>query len=119
MVYPGQDLSREQPFACIAYSGEIEHHGARNAQTTRYTAAHVISNLDSDGNPVDRSTSPVSNYRWHTDKSYYPVPPMMTALYAVELPPRGGDTEFANTALGYAALAETTKRQIKGLRVVF
>jgi alpha-ketoglutarate-dependent taurine dioxygenase len=68
---------------------------------------------------VDRSTSPVSNYRWHTDKSYYPVPPMLTALYAVELPPRGGDTEFANTALGHDALPEATKRQIGGLRVVF
>jgi taurine dioxygenase len=79
----------------------------------------VISNLDSDGNPVDRSASPVSNYRWHTDKSYYPVPPMLTALYAVELPPSGGDTEFANTAMGHAALAEATKRQIEGLRVVF
>jgi alpha-ketoglutarate-dependent taurine dioxygenase len=119
VVFPDQVLSREQQFAFIANFGETERHGGPNAQTKRYRAAHVISNLDSDGNPVDRSTSPVSNYRWHTDKSYYPVPPMMTALYAVELPPRGGDTEFANTALGYAALAEATKHQIKGLRVVF
>ncbi len=119
LVFPDQALSREQQFEFIANFGEIERHGVRNGQTKRYTAAHVISNLDSDGNPVDRSTSPVSNYRWHTDKPYYPVPPMLTALYAVELPPRGGDTEFANTALGYATLAEATKRQIDGLRVVF
>src|SRR5271155_493671 len=119
LVFPEQVLSRERQFEFIANFGEIERHGVRNAQTKRYAAAHVISNLDSDGNPVDRSTSPVSNYRWHTDKSYYPVPPMLTALYAVELPPRGGDTEFANTALGYAALTEATKRQIEGLRVVF
>jgi taurine dioxygenase len=119
LVYPDQVLSREQQFAFIANFGEIERHGARSKQTKRYAAAHVISNLDSDGNPVDRSTSPVSNYRWHTDKSYYPVPPMLTALYAVELPPRGGDTEFANTAMGYDALPEATKRQIGGLQVVF
>jgi len=119
LVFPEQVLSRERQFEFIANFGEIERHGLRNAQTKRYAAAHVISNLDSDGNPVDRSTSPVSNYRWHTDKSYYPVPPMLTALYAVELPPRGGDTEFANTAMGYAALTEATKRQIDGLRVVF
>ncbi len=119
LVFPEQVLSRDQQFAFIANFGEIERHGVRNAQTKRYAAAHVISNLDSDGNPVDRSTSPVSNYRWHTDKSYYPVPPMLTALYAVELPPTGGDTEFANTAMGYAALAEATKRRIEELRVVF
>ena len=119
VVFPEQVLSREQQFEFIANFGEIEPHGGRNAQTKRYAAAHVISNLDSDGNPVDRSASPVSNYRWHTDKAYYPVPPMLTALYAVELPPRGGDTEFANTAMGYAALTEAAKRQIDGLRVVF
>ena len=119
VVFPEQVLSREQQFEFIASFGEIERHGGRNAQTKRYAAAHVISNLDNGGNPVDRSTSPVSNYRWHTDKSYYPVPPMLTALYAVELPPRGGDTEFANTTMGYAALTETTKRQIDQLRVVF
>ena len=119
VVFPEQVLSREQQFEFIANFGEIERHGGRNTQTKRYSAAHVISNLDSDGNPVDRSTSPVSNYRWHTDKSYYPVPPMLTALYAVELPPRGGDTEFANTGSGYAALAEAKKRRIEGLRVVF
>jgi alpha-ketoglutarate-dependent taurine dioxygenase len=119
LVFPEQVLSREEQFAFIASFGEIERHGVRNAQTKRYTAAHVISNLDHDGNPVDRSISPVSNYRWHTDKAYYPMPPMLTALYAVEMPPRGGDTEFANTAMGYAALAEATKRRIEGLRVVF
>jgi alpha-ketoglutarate-dependent taurine dioxygenase len=119
LVFPEQVLSREQQFEFIANFGEIERHGGRNGQTKRFAAAHVISNLDKDGNPVDRSTLPVSNYRWHTDKSYYRVPPMLTALYAVELPPRGGDTEFANTAKGYAALAEATKRRIEGLRVVF
>src|SRR5260370_38881806 len=118
LVFPEQVLSREQQFEFIANFGEIERHGSRNAPTKRYAAAHVISNLDKDGNPVDRSTSPVSNYRWHTDKSYYPVPPMLTALYAVELPLRGGDTEFANTAMAYAALAEATKRQIEPLRAV-
>jgi taurine dioxygenase len=119
VVFPEQVLSREQQFAFIANFGEVERHGVRNAQPKRYAAAHVISNLDKDGNPVDRSTSPVSNYRWHTDKGYYRTPPMLTALYAVELPPRGGDTEFANTAMGYAALPEATKRRIEGLRVVF
>ena len=40
-------------------------------------------------------------------------------LHAVELPPSGGDTEFANTALAYDALPEPMKRHIAGLRVVF
>jgi alpha-ketoglutarate-dependent taurine dioxygenase len=119
VVFPDQMLSREQQYAFVANFGEIEPHAALNASGKRHAVAHVISNLDGDGNPVDRSSSPVSNYRWHTDKAYYQVPPMLTALYAVELPPEGGDTEFANTAMGYAALPDSTKRQIAGLRVVF
>jgi alpha-ketoglutarate-dependent taurine dioxygenase len=119
IVFPGQALTREQQYGFTVNFGEIEPHVARNSQGKRYAVAHVISNLDGNGNPVDRSSSPVSNYRWHTDKAYYAAPPMLTALYAVELPPRGGDTEFANTAMGYAALPEETKRRIAGLRVVF
>jgi taurine dioxygenase len=119
IVFPDQVLSREQQYTFTANFGEIETHVARNPQSKRYAVAHVISNLDSEGNPVDRSSSPVSNYRWHTDKAYYPVPPMLTALYAVEMPPQGGDTEFANTEMGYAALPQETQQRIAELRVVF
>src|SRR5207302_5821640 len=117
VVFPGQALTREEQYAFARNFGEVEPSGQPGSK--RREVAHVITNLDKDGNPVDRSTSPVSNYRWHTDKGYYRMPPMLTALYAVELPPRGGDTEFANTAMGYAALPEATKRRIEGLRVVF
>ena len=119
VVFHDQVLNREQQYAFAANFGEVEAHGGRNPQAKRYAVAHVISNLDGAGNPVDRSSSPVSNYRWHTDKPYYPAPPSMTTLYGVELPPHGGDTEFANTALGYTALPEVTKRRIAPLRVVF
>src|SRR5262249_60723732 len=119
VVFPDQALKREQQYAFAANFGEVEAHGGRNPQAKRYAVAHVISNLDGAGNPVDRSSSPVSNYRWHTDKPYYRKPPMLTALYAVELPPQGGDTEFANTAMGYAALPDAIKRRIGGFRAVF
>jgi alpha-ketoglutarate-dependent taurine dioxygenase len=119
VVFPDQVLSREEQYAFISNFGPVEPHRGRGLESKRYAIAHVISNLDRDGKPVDRSSSPVSNYRWHTDKAYHREPPMLTALYAVELPPRGGDTEFANTAMGYAALPEATKRRIAGLRVMF
>jgi alpha-ketoglutarate-dependent taurine dioxygenase len=119
VVFPGQELTRESQFAFAANFGEVEYPERRRAQGKRHAVAHVISNLDAAGNPVDRSSAAVSNYHWHTDKSYYAAPPSLTTLYGVELPPEGGDTEFANTAMGYAALPEATKRRIAGLRVVF
>ena len=119
VIFPGQTITRERLYVYARNFGEVESHGGRQSENKRHAVAHVISNLDKDGNPVDRSSSPVSNYRWHTDKSYHAVPPMLTMLHAVELPPSGGDTEFANTLIGYAALPEDTKRRIAGLRVVF
>jgi alpha-ketoglutarate-dependent taurine dioxygenase len=117
VVFPAQALSREQQYGFAHNFGEIEPSGQPGSK--QHTVAHVISNLDKDGNPVDRSSSPVSNYRWHTDKSWHAVPPLLTMLYAVELPPEGGDTEFANTLLGYAALPDGAKQRIAALRVVF
>ena len=118
VVFPEQSLTREQQFAFAANFGEVEAHGAHRGETKRYGVAHVMSNLGADGNPTFKF-SKAANYHWHTDKPYHPAPPMLTTLYAVELPPFGGDTEFANMALAYAALPEATRRRIAGLRVVF
>ena len=123
VVFPGQFVSREAQFAFAAHFGEVEVHGAHRGESKRYEVAHVMSNLDADGNPVLR-VSKAANYHWHTDKPYHLAPPMLTMLRAVEVPPPervglGGDTEFANTALAYDALPEETKRRIAGLRVVF
>jgi len=117
VVFPGQVLTREQQYAFARNFGEVEPSGQPGSK--RREVAHVITNLDKDGNPVDRSSSPVSNYRWHTDKSWHAVPPSLTMLYAVEVPCCGGDTEFANTRLGYAALPEETRHRITDWRVVF
>lgn len=119
VVFRDQTLTREQQFAFSACFGEVEFHSDQTSTGKRYGVAHVISNLGGDGKPVDRSSSPVSNYRWHTDKAYHAAPPMLTTLYAVEMPAEGGDTEFANTAMSYTALPAETKRQIAELRVVF
>lgn len=118
LVFPCQRLSREQQYAFTAQFGEVERHGGHRGEHKRQDRAHITANLDADGNPSDRFAKG-ANYRWHTDKPYYRTPPALTTLYAVELPPDGGDTEFANTALAYVALPEDVKQRIAGLRVVF
>jgi alpha-ketoglutarate-dependent taurine dioxygenase len=118
VVFPGQSVTREQQFAFAANFGEVEAHGGHRGETKRYGVAHVMSNLDANGKPTFR-ISKAANYHWHTDKPYHPAPPLLTMLHAIELPPEGGDTEFANMALAYAALPPETKRRIAGLRVEF
>ncbi|MGH7094509.1 MAG: TauD/TfdA dioxygenase family protein [Stellaceae bacterium] len=117
LVFPRQVLSREQQYAFAAQFGAVERHGG-GREGKRQDVAHITANLDADGKPSGRGAAG-ANYRWHTDKPYYATPPALTTLHAVELPPSGGDTEFANTRLAYEALPGAMKRQIAGLRVAF
>jgi taurine dioxygenase len=52
---------------------------------------------------------------WHTDMSYNPEPPCASALYALEVPPSGGNTGFANMYLAYDTLSDALKQRIAGL----
>jgi taurine dioxygenase len=55
---------------------------------------------------------------WHSDTAYLEQPAMATLLYAVETPPLGGDTMFANMYLAYEALSEGMRRLLDGLRAL-
>ena len=55
---------------------------------------------------------------WHTDHSYDVAPAMGSILYALEIPPSGGDTLFAGMAAAYAALDDATKVRIDGLKAL-
>lgn len=55
---------------------------------------------------------------WHTDHSYDKVPAMGSLLLAREVPPRGGDTLFANMALAYEALSPGLRQTLDGLQAV-
>jgi taurine dioxygenase len=55
---------------------------------------------------------------WHTDTTMMAEPPMGAILYALEVPPYGGDTLFANQYLAYETLSDGMKRLIGSLRAV-
>ena len=55
---------------------------------------------------------------WHADTTMMPEPPMGAILYAVEVPPYGGDTLFANQYLAFDSLSDGMKRMVSGLRAV-
>ena len=52
---------------------------------------------------------------WHTDHSYDQIPAMGSILVARELPPSGGDTEWAHMGEAYDALPDDLKAEIEGL----
>ena len=55
---------------------------------------------------------------WHSDTTYSELPPKATGLYAVEVPPYGGDTMFANMYLAYETLSDGMKAFLAPLRAV-
>jgi taurine dioxygenase len=54
---------------------------------------------------------------WHTDMSYLEVPPKASMLYALEIPPRGGNTSFCSMYSIYEALPAALKARIEGLKI--
>jgi taurine dioxygenase len=117
LVFRDQTLTEDQQYALTLHFGEIEGHVGRSPDGTPWPIVHIVHNLDAHGQPTTTPDS-IGNYSWHTDKSYHAKPSLMTILLALELPRDGGDTQFADTALGYAALPEDTKREIASLKVV-
>ncbi|RPI41736.1 MAG: taurine dioxygenase, partial [Hyphomicrobiaceae bacterium] len=55
---------------------------------------------------------------WHADTTMVAEPPMGAILYAIEVPPYGGDTLFANQYQAYEALSDGMKKMIGGLKAL-
>ena len=55
---------------------------------------------------------------WHSDTAYLDEPPMGSMLLAREVPPYGGDTEFANQYLAYETLSSQLQKLLSGLKAV-
>ena len=53
--------------------------------------------------------------KWHTDMSWENCPTMGSILHAINLPPFGGDTLFANMYLAYEMLDDDLKNTVDGM----
>lgn len=78
-----------------------------------------ISNLDENNNirtSSDRWRMMLrANELWHTDSSFKRVPAKFSLLSAREVPPEGGETEFADLRAAYEALDPATRDRIAPL----
>jgi taurine dioxygenase len=111
LVVRDQTLTPQQLVGAIEPFGTIlAQHNSRFA-IPDCPQIHYVSNLDH--YPDGRRYIPGEG--WHTDHSNAPRPPKATVLHAVQLPDKGGDTQYANMAAAYEALPATMKERIAPL----
>ena len=118
LLFREQKLDDEQQVAFSRRFGPLET--AVKANLTGGTLFARQSNIDSAKGelipPTDRRMIyQRANLMWHSDSSFKPVPSLCSLLSAREVPPEGGETEFASTRAAYAALPAKMKQRIEGL----
>ena len=123
LTFRNQMLKDEQQIAFSRLFGPLEtsigtiRKGRRHRLRSNELAD--LSNLDENDNI--RSLSDrwrmmmLANQLGHADSSFKPVPGKVSLLSAREVPPSGGETEFADLRAAYDALDEGTKKQIDDL----
>ena len=123
--FRGQRLDDEQLMRFSAHFGELDWAPVIAASRVRIPGEDryvesaeegrryisVISNIVENGKAIGALGAYESI--WHTDMSYNPEPPCASALYALEVPPSGGDTGFANMYLAYETMPDGLRQQVE------
>jgi alpha-ketoglutarate-dependent 2,4-dichlorophenoxyacetate dioxygenase len=124
LVFPGQPLTDEQQIAFSSRFGPLEtspEYAGSTKSRLAYREIADVSNLDSEGRVMSAADTRLlfnrGNQLWHTDSSFKHVPARCSLLSAREIPPSGGETEFADLRAAYDALPEDKKRAVDGLVV--
>jgi taurine dioxygenase len=76
---------------------------------------YIVSNVKVNGEPIGSLGD--GEAVWHTDMSYLDLPPKASMLYALEIPPTGGNTSFCTMYGIYEALPQQLKDRIAGLKI--
>src|ERR1700712_1954664 len=114
LVIRDQRLTPPQVLTAVELFGPVfQQHNTRFA-LPECPQIHYISNQDH----FPDGTRYIPGEGWHTDHSNDVRPPKATVLHAVKLPEQGGDTQFANMAAAYAALARSLQDRIAGLMAI-
>jgi alpha-ketoglutarate-dependent 2,4-dichlorophenoxyacetate dioxygenase len=124
LIFPDQPLTDEQQIAFSRLFGPLEtspeYAGSKKSRLPHREIAD-ISNLDPEGRVMSAEDKRLlfnrGNQLWHTDSSFKYVPARASLLSAREIPPSGGETEFADMRAAYDALPDDKKRRLDGLVV--
>ncbi len=109
IFFRDQQLSDERLMAFGRRFGDLYLHPNLAKKGPNPEVIHVVKEPDA---------TRVVGAEWHTDTAHVECPPMGAILHALEVPPRGGDTLFANQYLAYEALSDGLKAALDGMKAV-
>jgi taurine dioxygenase len=116
LLFRGQHLTDDDLIAFSKRFGELDWAPVQESGR-RFVEGHpeiyVVSNVVENGVPIGSLGS--GEATWHTDMSYLQDPPKASILYALEVPPSGGNTYFSSMYLAYESLPDDFKQRIERL----
>jgi taurine dioxygenase len=119
LLFRDQTLSDDDLLTFSRRFGEldpppVQEHGRQSPEG--YPDVYVVSNvLDDKGAPIGALGA--GEAVWHTDMSYLAMPPDASMLYALEVPPAGGDTWVLGMQAAWATLPDALKARVRGRRI--
>jgi alpha-ketoglutarate-dependent taurine dioxygenase len=115
LVFRGQQLSDDDLIAFSRRFGDLDWAPVQETGR-RFVEGHpeiyVVSNVIVNGEPI--GSLGAGEASWHTDMSYLEIPPKASMLYALEVPPSGGNTHFCGMYHAYDSLPDALKHRIAG-----
>jgi taurine dioxygenase len=119
LLFRGQKLGDDDLIAVSRRFGELDpppNQERGRLSPPGYPDVYVVSNvLDEKGEPIGALGA--GEAVWHTDMSYLDLPPDASMLYALEIPPSGGNTYFCGMQAVWKALPESLKAQVRSRRI--
>jgi taurine dioxygenase len=118
LVFRRQALSEAELAAFCALLGPLERTVRGDWASPSVPEVTVLSNLK-DGLGRNIGGLGDGELQWHSDQSYMVTPATGAALYALELPPDGGETFWVDLRAAYAGLPRSLRAKISGKRGIF
>lgn len=117
LLFPGQSMTDAAHLKLGARFGPLEDRSAPDLKAGEDFEVIPVSNVKEDGSvtgEMDLHTLDLkANMQWHADSTFLPIPALVNILTARIATAEGGNTEFASTRAGWAAMPEDLKAKVR------